>query len=309
MKIRFAVSVGASSPGGPGAEGYGLDPFLNEVRTIEELGFDTMWMSDIPLGPGLDPLVGLSFAAAATSSLKLGANLVPIGRNPLTMAKSLAQIDQLSHGRLLLSFVVGVDQPGERAALGSTGANRGALLEEVTPLLRTWWTGEPVTFDNGRYRFDQMPSPAVSWQQPLEVWFGGSGPAALARTGRLADGWLGSAMSPEEAEAARRRIQDAAEAAGRSIDPEHFGLSIPYATKEPDERTLQLLRSRRPDADVADLVPVGADHLRRLVSRFVDAGVSKFVVRPVGPAGAGPGPGDHRAGFEDLATLLLPLQT
>ncbi len=238
--------------------------------------------------------------------MKLGANLVPIGRNPITLAKSLAQIDQLSGGRVLLSFVVGLDQPGERQALGTAGANRGALVEEVTPLLRTWWAGDTVTFDNGKYRFDQVPSPGVSRQQPLEVWFGGSGPAALARTGRLADGWLGSAMTPPEAGVARQRIEQAAAGVDRTIDAEHFGLSIPYATKEPDQRTIDQLRTRRPDADVAQLIPVGADHLRRLVTEYVDAGISKFVVRPTGP---GASLDERLAGLSDLADLLLPLQT
>ena len=246
------------------------------------------------------------FAAAATSKLKLGANLVPIGRNPITLAKSLAQVDQLSGGRVLLSFVVGLDQPGERQALGTVGANRGALVEEITPLLRTWWAGESVTFDNGTYRFDRVPSPGTSRQQPLEVWFGGSGPAALARTGRVADGWLGSAMTPLEAGAARQRIEQAAAGAARTIDPEHFGLSIPYATKEPDQRTIDQLRTRRPDADVAQLIPVGPDHLRRLVTEYVDAGISKFVVRPAGP---GASLDERLAGLNDLADLLLPLQT
>ena len=86
-----------------------------------------MWLSDIPLGATLDPVVGLSFAIAATSSLKLGANVVPLGRNPLTLAKSLAQIDQMSGGRLLLSFVVGLDQPGERQALGSAPVPTGVV--------------------------------------------------------------------------------------------------------------------------------------------------------------------------------------
>jgi probable F420-dependent oxidoreductase len=303
MKVRFAVSIGAY---GLATTGAGLDQYLAEVQALETLGFDTMWLSDIPLGGGLEPVVGLSFAAAATTSLKLGANLVPIGRNPLTLAKSLAQIDQLSRGRLLLSFVVGIDQPGERQALGSTGANRGRLLEEVTPLLRTWWAGDPVTFDNGRYRFDHLPSPGRSCQQPLEVWFGGSGPAALERTGRIADGWLGSALSPAEAGEARQRIQQAAADAGRTIDPEHFGLSVPYATSPPDQRTLDQLRARRPDANVADLIPVGPDHLRRLVSEYIDAGISKFVVRGTGQS---PDPDDRLMALKDLADLLLPLQT
>jgi probable F420-dependent oxidoreductase len=293
VKIRFAVAAGASE----------VASFHREVTEIESLGFDTVWLSDLPLGPQVDPLVGLAFAAGVTTKLKLGANVVPLGRNPLSLAKSLAQIDQISAGRLLLSFVVGIDQPGERLALGADGVNRGDRVEELTPLLRAWWAGDAVSHEWGPYTFKDVASPARSVQQPLEVWFGGSGPAALARAGRAADGWLGSFMTPSEAGSARRRIQDAAETAGRTIDPEHFGLSVPYAPVAPDARTLQLLKARRPDADAAALVPVGPDGLRRLLAAHVDAGVSKFVVRPVGP-----GAGD--AGMlEDLAAIVLPLQT
>ena len=253
MKIRFAVSAGVGAGD--------LDRFAADVNEIEAVGFDTVWLSDVPLGATIDPLVGLAYAAAVTSTLKLGANVVPIGRNPLTLAKSLAQIDRLSQGRLLLSFVVGLDQPGERQALGALGTNRGRILEEVTPLLRIWWAGGAVSHghEQGHYHFSDVRSPSRSYQQPLEVWFGGSGPAALARTGRLADGWLGSAMSPQEALLARQRIEEAAAESGRTIDPEHFGLSIPYATQEPDRRTLELLRARRPDADLEGLIPVGPE--------------------------------------------------
>jgi probable F420-dependent oxidoreductase len=294
MKIRFAVSSGIYQSN--------LEAFGDEVRRIEVLGFDTVWLSDIPLGANLDPVVGLSLATAATSSLKLGANVVPLGRNPLTLAKSLAQIDQISGGRLLLSFVVGLDQPGERQALGiGARANRGRLIEEIMPLLRAWWAGESVTYESERYQFSNVASPQRSRQQPLEVWFGGSGPAALDRTGRLADGWLGAAMSPSESAAARERIEKAAAEVGRLIDPEHFGLSIPYAPTEPDQRSIEQLRSRRPDADLADLLPVGPGQLRALLTSYIDAGLSKFVVRTVGP--------NQDGALDELADILLPMQT
>jgi probable F420-dependent oxidoreductase len=296
MKIRFAVSSGIYQPN--------LEAFGDEVRRVEALGFDTVWLSDIPLGANLDPVVGLSLATACTSSLKLGANLVPLGRNPLTLAKSLAQIDQISGGRLLLSFVVGLDQPGERQALGvGARANRGRLIEEIMPLLRAWWAGESVTYESERYHFSNVPSPQRSRQQPLEVWFGGSGPAALDRTGRLADGWLGAAMSPSESAAARERIEKAAAEVGRVVDPEHFGLSVPYAPTEPDQRSIEQLRSRRPDADLADLLPVGPAQLRTLLASYIDAGLSKFVVRSVGPNR------DGDAALRQLADILLPMQT
>ena len=135
MKIRFAVSSGIYESN--------LEAFGDEVRRIEALGFDTVWLSDIPLGATLDPIVGLSFAAAATSTLKLGANVVPIGRNPLTLAKSLAQIDQIV-ARAAAVELRGRRRPTRRApgARRGAGANRGRLIEEMTPLLRAWWAGE-----------------------------------------------------------------------------------------------------------------------------------------------------------------------
>ena len=297
MKVRFAVSSGLSKGD--------LEGFAVDVTEIEAIGFDTVWLSDVPLGGTVDPIVGLAFAAGVTTTLKLGANIVPIGRNPLTLAKSLAQLDRLSHGRLLLAFVVGLDQPGERAALGAIGLNRGRLLEEVTPMLRSWWAGEPVSHrgELGHYRFEEVDSPIASLQQPLEVWFGGSGPAALARAGRLADGWLGSAMSTDEARAARERIEEAAQQSDRTIDPEHFGLSIPYAAEPPGARTVEQLRRRRPDAELTDLLAVGPQQLRRLIGTHIDAGLSKFVVRPVD------GHEDRRRTLSQLADVLLPLQT
>ncbi len=178
MKIRFAISAA-------GLGGAGLDHYTAEVVALEKLGFDTVWLSDIPLGATLDPIVGLAYAAAATTKLKLGANIVPVGRNPLTLAKSLAHIDQLSGGRLLLSFVVGLDQPGERQALGST-ANRGALLEEVTPLLRTWWAGDPVTHAGGAalpVRGDAVTRSVVPAAPRGVVWRQRAGGARPHRTG------------------------------------------------------------------------------------------------------------------------------
>lgn len=122
-------------------------------RALESLGFDTIWLSDIPMGAPVDPLVGLAFAAGRTKRLKLGANLVPIGRNPMLLAKQLAQLDRLSSGRLLISLVPGLDQPGERGALGIGDAKRGRLIDDIIPLLRQWWSGAPVDHHENRYDF------------------------------------------------------------------------------------------------------------------------------------------------------------
>jgi probable F420-dependent oxidoreductase len=277
MKVRFAVA--------PGLDVLDRAAFAELVDQLEALGFDTIWLSDLPLGALTDPLVGLPFAAGRTERLKLGANVVPIGRNPMLLAKALAQLDQLSEGRVLLSLVPGLDQPGEREALGLGSGDRGAYLDEVIPLLRRWWGGETVDHHSDRFHFTGIAVRPLPVQQPLEIWLGGTGPKALARVGRLADGWLGAAITPGEAADARARIDAAAAEAGRVVDPEHHGLSIPYAHTEPAGAAtgFAALRARRPDADLDDLLPVGAPALRRLVSRLVDEGLSKFVVRPVEP--------------------------
>jgi probable F420-dependent oxidoreductase len=295
VKVRFAVS--------PATELCDDEVLADVVDALEVLGFDTVWLSDVPMGAQVDPLVGLSFAAGRTKRLKLGANLVPIGRNPMLLAKELAQLDRLSRGRVLLSLVPGLDQPGERQSLGVGGANRGGFLDEIIPLLRTWWSGDVVEHRSERFSFPGITVRPTPQQHPLEIWLGGIGPAALRRAGRLSDGWLGATITPDEAAVAVTRIVAAATEEDRTIDPEHFGLSIPYAHSVPDERMIAALRSRRPDGDLSEILPVGPAQLRHLIGRHVDQGLSKFVVRPL------PGGLPLRDELDLLATALLDLQT
>ncbi len=272
MKIRIAVA-----PGGDAQAGAEIAAFAD---ALEGSRFDGVWLSDVPLAPVLDPLLGLGMIAGRTRRLRLGANVVPLGRNPFLLAKELAQLDRLCDGRLLLSFVPGLDHPGERQVLGVDRATRGAVLEEVLGLLRRWWAGEAVEHHSARWSFPAVAPVVRPVQEPLEVWLGGHGPQALARVGRIADGWLGAAVTPPEAHVAREQIQRSAAQAGREIDPEHFGLSIPYARTAPEPALLRGLVGRRPDLDPLTLVPVGAQALRELILRHIDAGLSKFVVRP-----------------------------
>ena len=82
MKIRFAVT--------PPRAALEDDAFPDYLDECERLGFDTVWLSDIPLGALGDPLISLTFAAAHTSRLKLGANLVPLGRHPLWFRETIS---------------------------------------------------------------------------------------------------------------------------------------------------------------------------------------------------------------------------
>jgi len=273
MKIRIAVT--------PSTSALQEDAFPDYLDECERLGFDTVWLSDIPLGTLGDPLLSLTYAAARTSRLKLGANIVPLGRHPLWLAKQLAQLDRLSHGRLLISFVPGLGQPAERSALGYPTGNRGKVIDEMIDLMRRWWAGESVTTKWRGLNFQDVVLTPTPMQKPLEVWLGGISAAALERVAVLADGWLTSAATPAEAGVARETIERRAKELGRVVDPEHFGISVPFSIDEPAEAALAPLRMRRKDRDLSDIVAVGATALQHLISAHVDQGLSKFVVRPL----------------------------
>ena len=275
MKVRIAIA-----PGGAPTDPTALAEL---VDGLEREGFDTIWLSDVPLGATVDPALGLAFAAGRTTRIKLGANVVPFGRSPYVLARELAQLDQLTTGRLLLSLVPGLDQPGEREALTIGRRHRGHAIDETIVLLRRWWSGETVDHQGEWFSCEGLRLPNLPVQEPLEIWLGGVGPAALERAGRFSDGWLGANLTPPESGVAVAKILEIAAAADREIDPEHFGLSIPYCRTTPDDRMIAALKARRPDGNIDGIVPVGADALRSLVKQLVDEGLSKFVLRPLSP--------------------------
>ena len=293
MKIRIGV----------GAAGASASPeSLAELVTgLDELGFDSLWLSEVLTGPVIDPVVGLAWAAASSPRLKVGTTMLLPGRNVLRLAKQLASLDALCKGRLLVTLVPGLTHAPETEAIGVDVKRRGAIIEEAMPLLRRLWAGETVTHEGAVGTFKNVKLSPLPVQQPLEMWLGGNIPAALDRCGRLSDGWLPSQITPEEAAAGRKVIEEAAAKAGRSISPEHFGMSIGYATAPIDPATAKTMAARRPRS--VELTPVGLPALREKIESFIDVGFSKFVVRPIVT------PKSWRAELDALATAVGGLQT
>jgi probable F420-dependent oxidoreductase len=283
MKVRIGVAVGRglTSP-------EELGPV---VDSLDALGFDSLWIPETFLAGTLDPIVGLGYAAARVRRLKLGAHLVTPGRNTYSLAKSLAQLDRLSGGRLLITAVAGLNDDRERRAQGMPTGDRTACFDTQIPMLRAWWAGEEV---------DGLVLDTRPRQDPLELWLGGQAPKALERIGRLADGWLPGAISVAEAVAGRRVIEEAADRHGRAISPEHYGINLVY-TLGPEALPMPALP--RGSGDPAEVTAVGRDALRALIGRWVDAGFSKIVVRPMAPPASWP---DELAG---LAEAISGLQT
>jgi probable F420-dependent oxidoreductase len=293
MKIRIGV----------GAGGAAITPekLAELVTGLDDLGFDSLWLSEVLTGPVPDPLVGLAGAAASNPRLKIGTTMLLPGRNVLRLAKQLATLDMLSNGRLLVTLVPGLTYAPERDAIGVEPKRRGAFIDEALPLLRRLWKGEMVSYDGIAGSFHDVTISPRPVQDPLEVWLGGTVPAALERCGRLADGWLPSLCTPEEAAVGRVVIDEAAARAGRSISTEHFGMSIGYAREPIDPATARTMAARRPRS--VELTPVGLPALRERIERFIDVGFSKFVVRPLTT------PPSWRAELEALSAAVGDLQT
>ena len=169
--------------------------------------------------------------------------------------------------------------------------------------MRRLWSGEPVSYEGEGYGFADVQLSPVPVQDPFEVWLGGTAPASLVRCGRLADGWLPSLCTPEEASAGRAVIEEAAAEAGRSLSAEHFGASIGYSEGPLDDGARAVLSVLAKGRPLDELVPVGHHALAEAIEGFVAVGFSKFVVRNVRP------PDDRRRELEALASAVVGLQT
>src|SRR5438034_8321132 len=237
MKIRIGVgAAGASST---------PDALAELVRGLDDLGFDSLWLSEVLTGPVIDPMVGLAWVAASNPRVKLGTTMLLPGRNVLRLAKQLASLDVLCRGRLLVTLVPGLTYPPEREAIGVDPKRRGALIDAALPLLRRIWAGETVSHDGAAGSFRDVKLSPLPVQQPLEVWLGGTAPAALERCGRLSDGWLPSQCTPAEAAAGRVVIEDVAARAGRSTRREQFCVCIGYGRERMYLSTARTMSGRR----------------------------------------------------------------
>ena len=303
MKVRIGFGFGVRTK-------LHDEGFATVVDALERLRFDSLWLSERIGGEAPDPLVAMAFAAGRTTRLKFGMSVMVLpGRNPVVLAKELATLDQLSGGRLLPAFGLGVADPHEQQAFGVERSERAAWFDESMAVLRACWSGEPVTHHGTRYRYDALRVLPTPRQAHLDVWLGGIAPSELRRVARLSDGWLPSFVTPDDAARGREAIEAGLAEHGREIDPEHYGALIPYvaAGDQVPDALLAGLAKRRPDLpDPAVLVPQGWDALLALIDRFVAVGTSKFVVLPlVEPAS----PDAWVAHLEDAAPALLPRQT
>ena len=190
-RLTLGVAIPQTFPDGR-VDPRGIRDFLQRA---EALGFHSAWVVEHMFGtiPALAPVELLTYAAAVTERLRLGAAvLLTALRTPVHTAKSLATLDQLSGGRLIVGVGLG-GNPKVYPAFGLTASRRAARFAEGLRLMKRLWTEPAVTAEGEFYRLENaslQPRPLQTPHPPL--WFGGHHPLALRRAVELGDGFIGA---------------------------------------------------------------------------------------------------------------------
>jgi probable F420-dependent oxidoreductase len=286
MKVRIGISLGdgaldAASP----------DSVLDFIDNCERWDIDSVWVSDRIAAPRptLDPVVFMAYLASRMRNMKFGTSaLVLPTRHPVVLAKQLATLDFLCKGRLLLVVGLGGDDSRDFEATGVRKEERGRRADEAIVLMKKLWTEEQVNFDGQFYSVrDLTLLPRPHQKGGLPLWVGGRSKAAFRRAGRLADGWLASSVTPSEVAAGIEAIRNHAAEVGREIPEDHYGVLIPYIFAKDREEALRMAGlsiRRRQDIEPSDYSALGTpDTVRKTLQEYIEAGATKFVMRPAGP--------------------------
>jgi len=197
--MRFALGLPTTEVDAP--EEFLTGPAIAEMaRHAEALGFDAVHVTDHPAGDqqwletgghhALDPFVALSFAAAATTTLRVQTHIVVLPyRNPFLTAKSVLSLDVLSGGRLTFGIAAGYLR-SEFNALGVEYDERNELFDEALEVLRLALTEDAVAYTGRHFRSRGTTMRPRPVQQPCPpIWIGGNSLRAMRRAVEAADGW------------------------------------------------------------------------------------------------------------------------
>jgi probable F420-dependent oxidoreductase len=264
--VRHVAASGNMTAGvhlpqaGPAASGEAM---RRAARLAEDLGFSDVWVSDhlvVPTGAAyppsayvFEPLTALAWVAAGTSRVGLGTTVLVLPmRNPIVVAKTVASIDRMSGGRVILGIAAGWLE-AEFDALGVPFAERGVRTDEALTMLRRMWTDDHITAEYPVHgsRFVSMraqPQPVGH----VPIWIGGHAEVALARAVRAGDGWHGAFLTPEQT---ARRVER-------------------LRRERPEPEFIISMRTRwDPLEDDADVILAEIDH-------FHEVGVNHLVPEP-----------------------------
>lgn len=175
----------------------------------EELGFDSLWVTDHIIVPEthlergdtfFEALTTLSFVAGMTENILLGTAVLGVSpREPILLAKQIATIDALSEGRFILGVGTGWIEE-ELQTLNQSWVERGSILDESLQVAKILWQTEgPVSFSGKYTNFsDMLFNPKPHNKNGPPIWIGGMKTPSLKRAAKVGDGWFPWAVSPDE---------------------------------------------------------------------------------------------------------------
>lgn len=263
------------------------------ARAIESAGFDSLWAGDhisfhVPL---IESITLLSFAAAATTRVKLGTSvyLLPL-RHPTLTAKTTAALDVVSGGRFRFGVGVGGEFPPEFEAVGVPVKERGSRANEAIEVIRKLWTGEKVGHEGRHFQFGPValtPTPVQENGPPILI--GGRKAPAFRRAGRLGDGYVSHMCSPEMFRDNLDTIRRHAEEAGRAPLPfttttfifTILGSDYDACHRQAADLLKMIYRTDFEEAAHKYCLLGRPEDCLAQMQRFVDAGSRGFILSPL----------------------------
>jgi probable F420-dependent oxidoreductase len=223
--MRYGVAI-------PQANQFATADAIRAVaRAIEDLGFDSLWVSDhviVPEGSSYipemmdEPLAVLAYLAAETSHVTLGTSVLIVPyRDPVFTAKFLSTVDYLSNGRLVVGVGAGWLEP-EFEALSVPFAERGPRTDEYIRVYKNLWETETSSFEGRFKKYSNMrmfPKGAQGRRGTIPIWVGGNGDPSIRRAAELGDGWHPINVGPAEFPALVEKYRAACEKFGKSPGP------------------------------------------------------------------------------------------
>jgi probable F420-dependent oxidoreductase len=301
MPAKFGVSCGGD-----------LWP-AEEIRAVEELGYDSFWTGEhiVYHRPIMEAVTTLTYAAALTSRIKVGpATLLLPLRHPTIIAKQLSCLDVLSNGRLLLTVGVGGDYPREFDGCGVPVKERGRRATEAIEIMRKYWTGERFDYDGKIFQLkdvDMLPTPVQPGGPP--IWVSGRQDGPMKRAARLGDGWHPYMYTAKRCRESFLQVKEFAEEAGRTLPDDYVFAVFVYVALHDDlaearRRGVEEL-SYRYEQDFSELVDKYCaygppERVADFLAPYVEAGVNYFILAPIMP------PEKRRTHLERIAGEVLP---
>lgn len=301
MPAKFGVSCGGDQ----------WQP--EEIRAVEELGYDSFWTGEhiVYHRPILEAVTTLTYAAALTSRIKVGpATLLLPLRHPTMVAKQFACLDVLSAGRVLLTVGVGGDYPREFAACHVPTKERGQRATEAIEIMKKYWTGERFDYDGKIFKLedvDMLPTPVQPGGPP--IWVSGRQEGPMKRAARIGDGWNPYMYTADRCRDSFSQVKAFAGDYGRTLPDDYAWACFLYVALYDDLEEARAWGVKeltyRYEQDFSELVDKYCaygppDRVTEYLARYIEAGANYLILAPIMP------PDSRRTHLERIATEVLP---